>query len=68
MKHQSHCIVVTCLPCDTPFPDKESPAGCCECGMLDWLCFETEDEANEAFKKENPKRFDNNGNYINPQI
>jgi len=31
--------------------------------MLDWLCFKTEEEANEAFKKQYPEQFDENGNY-----
>ena len=56
-KDQKHCLVVTCLPCDTPFPDKEAPYGCCECGMLDYLCFETEEEANEAYKKQYQNNF-----------
>lgn len=56
-KDQKHCLVVTCLPCDTPFPDKEAPYGCGECGMLDYLCFETEEEANEAYKKQYPNNF-----------
>lgn len=60
----SKCLVVTCLPCDTPFPQLESPQGCRECGMLEWLCFKTGEEANLEFKKQNPKRFDENGNYI----
>lgn len=60
----SKCLVVTCLPCDTPFPQLESPQGCRECGMLEWLCFKTKEEANSEFKKQNPKIFDENGNYI----
>jgi hypothetical protein len=63
-KEKTYCLVVTCLPCDTPYPDKEAPHGCAECGMLDHLCFETEEEANESFKKTYPERFDKDGNYI----
>jgi hypothetical protein len=63
----SHCLVVTCLPCKTPFRWKEAPEGCCECGMLEWLCFNTEQEANEAFKKQYPEQFDSNGDYIGMQ-
>ena len=63
----SKCLVVTCLPCDTPFPQLESPQGCRECGMLEWLCFNTEQEANEAFKKQYPEQFDSNGDYIGMQ-
>ena len=63
----SHCLVVTCLPCKTPFIWKEAPEGCCECGMLDWLCFNTEQEANEAFKKQYPEQFDGDGKYIGTQ-
>ena len=63
----SHCLVVTCLPCKTPFRWKEAPEGCCECGMLDWLCFNTEQEANEAFKKQYPEQFDGDGKYIGTQ-
>lgn len=60
------CLVVTCLPCDHPIPWLESPKGCCECGMLEWLsAFETEDECNQAFKKQYPQMFDENGDYIN---
>ena len=60
----SKCLVVTCLPCNTPYMDKESPDGCCNCGMLEWLCFNTEEEANIAFKNEYPELFDISGNYI----
>ena len=63
-KNKKHCLVVTCLPCNTPFYDKESPHGCAGCGMLDYLCFETEQEANESFKKQHPDMFDENGKYI----
>lgn len=65
MNQLTKCLVVTCLPCKTPYADRESPDGCCGCGMLDWLCFNTEAEANEAFKKQYPERFDADGNYIN---
>lgn len=61
--NNSRCLVVTCLPCKTPYANKEAPEGCCNCGMLDWLCFKTEEEANEAFKKQYPEQFDENGNY-----
>jgi len=61
---RTKCLVVTCIPCDTPFPWKESPEGCASCGMLEWLsAFETEEECNTAYKKEYPEEFDN-GNYI----
>lgn len=43
------CWVVTVLECNTNNPDKEAPEGCCECGMLDYLCFNTVEEANEAY-------------------
>lgn len=61
--NESYCLVVTCLPCDTPFMWEEAPHGCCECGMLEWLCFETKQEANDAFKKQYPELFDENGEY-----
>jgi len=62
---RSHCLVVTCIPCNTPYPDKESPHGCANCGMLEWLSsFNTEKECNDAFKKEYPEQFDNNGKHI----
>ena len=61
---RSRCLVVTCVPCDTPYPDKESPLGCANCGMLDWLTsFESEEECNNAYKKQYPNEFDSNGNY-----
>ena len=61
----SKCLVVTCIPCDTPFPWLESPLGCCECGMMEWLgAFETEEECNAAFKKQYPENFDENGEFI----
>lgn len=66
-KEKTYCLVVTCLPCDTPFRWKESPHGCCECGMLDHLCFDTE-EANRSFKETYPERFDKNGNYIERKL
>lgn len=50
---KDHCWVVTVLECDTNNPDKEAPEGCCECGMLDYLCFNTVEEANESFIKNN---------------
>jgi len=62
---RSRCLVVTCIPCDTPFHDKESPNGCISCGMLDWFAaFESEKECNRAYKKQHPVQFDVNGNYI----
>ena len=64
MKEQTYCLVVTCLPCDTPFFSKESPEGCASCGMLEWMCFDTEEIANEEFKKQYPENFDENGKYI----
>lgn len=61
----SKCLVVTCIPCETPFMDKESPHGCISCGMLDWLpAFETEEECNKAYKEQYPNEFDSNGKYI----
>ena len=62
---RSKCLVVTCIPCNTPYPHKESPFGCANCGMMDWVsAFETEEECNEAYKKQNPNDFDTNGKYI----
>jgi len=62
---RSRCLVVTCIPCDTPFPDKESPIGCLNCGMLDWYAaFESEEECNQAYKEQYPRDFDKNGKYI----
>jgi len=43
---------------------EQSPNGCCNCGMLEWLCFNTEEEANIEFKKQYPELFDIDGNYI----
>lgn len=56
------CCVVTVLPCATyRGPEsfwKESPEGCSNCGMLEWLgAFETEDECNAAFIKQHPQEF-----------
>ena len=62
---RSMCWVVNCLPCNTPFMDKESPHGCISCGMLDWLgAFDTEEECNRAYKEQYPNEFDSNGKYI----
>jgi hypothetical protein len=62
---RSRCLVVTCISCDTPDFSKESPFGCANCGMLDWLsAFETEEECNREYKKEHPNEFDSNGKYI----
>jgi len=62
---RSRCLVVTCIPCNTPFPDKESPYGCANCGMLDWYAaFESEEECNRAYKKEYPNDFDKDGKFI----
>lgn len=61
---EKKCLVVTCIPCSTPNFDKEYPEGCCGCGMLDWLCFATEEEANNNYKKQYPQEFDKNGNFI----
>lgn len=30
---------------------EESPNGCCECGMLEYLCFDTKEEAIIAYEK-----------------
>jgi hypothetical protein len=57
------CLIVTCVACDTPNPNEESPKGCIGCDMLNWLCFNTEEEANYEFKKQYPTLFDENGNY-----
>jgi len=62
---RSKCLVVTCIPCNTPFPERDSPNGCANCGMMEWLpIYETEEECNEAFKKEYPEQFDINGKHI----
>lgn len=54
------CIVVTVLPCDHADLKKESPEGCCNCGMLDWLeAFDTEEECNAAYIKQHPEKFIN---------
>lgn len=65
VKKQTFCIVVTCVPCDHPFVQLESPNGCSNCGMVEWLeAYKTEEECNIAYKKQNPERFDKNGKYI----
>lgn len=52
------CLVVTVLPCDHPYFNKESPEGCACCGMLDWWgAFDTEEECNAAFIKQYPDEF-----------
>lgn len=58
------CCVVTVLPCAVfKKPEdfwKESPEGCCNCGMLDWLgAFETEAACNAAFIRQYPEEFVN---------
>lgn len=64
-RNRSKCLVVTCIPCDTPYPNKEAPHGCASCGMLDWLgAFETEKECNAAYKETYSEEFDENGKYI----
>jgi len=57
MKNESFCVVVTVLPCDHPSPHLESPKGCQNCEMLNWLCFETEQKANEAYIAQFPHHF-----------
>jgi hypothetical protein len=63
---KDNCLVVTCIPCHRnehlECPDDKCDK-CDNCGMLDWLCFETEEIANYEYKKQNPKQFDENGNY-----
>lgn len=62
---QTYCVVVTCLPCSTPFPSKEAPHGCASCGMLDWLgAYNTEEECNTAYKAQYPTEFNNNGKHV----
>lgn len=51
------CWVVPVLPCNTKHSLKEAPEGCAECGILDFLCFETVEEANAAFIEQNQKQF-----------
>ena len=51
MEDKKHCWVVTVIECDKEDRTKEAPEGCCECGMLDYLCFNTVEEANEAYLK-----------------
>lgn len=68
MNKITNCLVVTCIPCPTPYPHKESPFGCANCGMLDWLhAFNTEEECNDAYKKEYSEEFDKDGNFIMTQ-
>ena len=44
------------MGCETPYLDKESPDGCCNCDWMNWWsAFETEGECNDAFRKEYPK-------------
>ncbi len=62
------CWVVPCLPCDNEDLIQESPNGCPGCGMLEWLCFNTKEEAAETFKKEYSELFDKNGKYVNKYI
>jgi hypothetical protein len=57
------CLIVTCIPCDHPYIDKDSPSGCCNCGILDWLCFKNEELCNSEYKKQFPDYFDADGNY-----
>lgn len=64
MNEQNKCWVVPCVPCDNCNMIEESPNGCCNCGMLEWLCFETKEKAVEAFKNEYKEKFDKSGNYI----
>jgi|GEM_PF-3401271 hypothetical protein len=62
---ETRCIAVTCIPCDHPYINKESPEGCCNCGMFEWhSAFKTEEECNAAYKKQYPNEFDKNGKYI----
>lgn len=66
---KNNCLVVTCITCDHPILHLESPYGCANCGMMDWMtAFDTEEECNEAYKQEYPEEFDSNGNYIDPLI
>jgi len=52
------CWVVTILECDHPNILEESPYGCCNCEMMNWLpAFNTEEECNEAFRKQYPEKF-----------
>ena len=65
LSRTTKCLVVTCITCDHPYPDKESPFGCANCGMLDWLpAYESEEECNKAYKEQYPNEFDTNGKYI----
>jgi hypothetical protein len=43
---------------------KEAPEGCCGCGMLDYMCFNTAEEAEASFRKQYPEKFDKKGKYI----
>ncbi len=62
------CWVVTVYPCGTPNRNEESPNGCVSCDMMNWLpAFKTKEEANEAFMKQYPEKFDENGKYKTPQ-
>jgi len=52
---EGYCHVVTVLPCKTKNYDLESPNGCCNCDMMNWLpAFKTEEECNAAFIKTYP--------------
>ena len=64
---KNKCLAVTCITCNHPDLHKQSPLGCANCGMLEWMpAFETEEECNAAYKKQYPDEFDSNGNYIDP--
>lgn len=62
---KTFCIIVPCIHCDTPFRWKESPEGCCECGMLEWeRAYETVYDRITNYKKQNPESFDVDGDFI----
>lgn len=51
---EGKCWVVPIVNCQCDTLNrwwKESPEGCANCGMLDYTCFETVEEAVNAYKK-----------------
>jgi hypothetical protein len=61
-KHiKGKCWIVSCVVCDIEPKDwlEENPKGCSNCGMLEWLCFNTIEEANNAWLKQWRKNGEN---------
>ena len=53
-----NCIVITCITC-VKSSELYKQEQCDNCPKFEWVTFKTEEECNEAYKKQFPEQFEN---------